>query len=343
MRKTSVAVSILALILALTTGACGLTARFLPTRTPTPTVTPSPSATPTFTPSPSATATLTPSRTPTPTATRIDGSVYENTDGGFSFVAPDDCVVSPHESSTWIGNQDIETIVIILSMSIDAQSPQATDAMFAVLNSLFKEGKGEYQIGAHSQMTTNGMPAESYEILGSILKTGITGQAVLIDAAPNHTLFLFGYSRTDRDETRWRNDGRSMFNTIMESVRVEGAQQPSSGESCTVSNDDTYGYTRENPIRIGGDAFGGPARERIYLDNLRGAKGESFTYERTGSMEFNDTILDKFTISGLGKEIVLYIDEYSYSPLQAPVGFTCASPLFPFNNIEEPQYTALLH
>ena len=41
---------------------------------------------------------------------------------------------------------------------------------------------------------------------------------------------------------------------------------------CPVSADDTYGYEEGNPIRVGGDFFNGAAREREYLDTLRGPR-----------------------------------------------------------------------
>ncbi len=90
-----------------------------------------------------------------------------------------------------------------------------------------------------------------------------------------------------------------------------------------VSTDKTYGYTQENPIKVGGDFLDGPVRERAYLDNLAGPNGETITYARIGSIIFGETILDAFVITGLGAEVTLYIDEYVYAELQAPVGFTC--------------------
>jgi hypothetical protein len=94
---------------------------------------------------------------------------------------------------------------------------------------------------------------------------------------------------------------------------------------CAISSDFTYGFTQENPVKVGGGAFDGPPRERAYLDNLRGPNGESITYERTGSLPFGDTILDAFEIKGLSQSVTLYIDEYNYTEPRAPVGFTCAS------------------
>lgn len=107
------------------------------------------------------------------------------------------------------------------------------------------------------------------------------------------------------------------------------ASNNSTGE-CVISIDHTYGYTQENPIKVGGGDFDGPPRERAFLDNLLGPNGERVSYERTGSFSFEDTILDIFDITGLSKQVTLYVDEYSYSEPQAPVGFTCLS-VFPLS------------
>lgn len=82
----------------------------------------------------------------------------------------------------------------------------------------------------------------------------------------------------------------------------------------------------ENPIRVGGDFFTGVARERAYLDNLRGPNGEKLTYERHGSTPGIDSILDIYEIYGLAKQIILYVDLYKYEELMAPAGLTCAGP-----------------
>lgn len=96
--------------------------------------------------------------------------------------------------------------------------------------------------------------------------------------------------------------------------------------TCPISTDETYGYTIENPIKVGGDFFSGVQRERAFLDNLLGPNGEPLTYVREGSMMGNDTILDAYRISGLDSPVVLYVDMYTFEELSAPVGFACAGP-----------------
>lgn len=52
------------------------------------------------------------------------------------------------------------------------------------------------------------------------------------------------------------------------------------------------------------------------------------TYEREGSLPFDDTILDAYivTYAGIDEPARLYLDEYSFEELFAPVGFNCDSP-----------------
>lgn len=95
------------------------------------------------------------------------------------------------------------------------------------------------------------------------------------------------------------------------------------------SNDPSYGYTKDNPIKVGGASDGvGPLNERRFLNALAGPNGEEISYERLGSTstgrnEFTRVILDmyKITYEGLDKEIILYINMYQSSKLKVPVGF----------------------
>ena len=151
----------------------------------------------------------------------------------------------------------------------------------------------------------------------------LQGQAVIVMPDDNQFLFGLGIANTGRDKKRWENEGRKVFSDLINSITFSTAQQSQSTNVCSISADKTYGYTQGNPIKVGGDDFGGPPRERAYLDNLLGANGEKISYERTGSLSFGDTILDAFEVTVAGKKVTLYIDEYAYTEPQAPVGFTC--------------------
>ncbi len=100
-----------------------------------------------------------------------------------------------------------------------------------------------------------------------------------------------------------------------------------------VSTDGTYGYTKENPIKVGGYKENvGPMSERFYLYTLRGPNGERIRFQRIGSCcpfqtphGFNGTgLLDMYevTYEGLSTPIKLFINMYDYEKPKAPVGFT---------------------
>jgi hypothetical protein len=93
-----------------------------------------------------------------------------------------------------------------------------------------------------------------------------------------------------------------------------------------------YAYSEANPVLVGGDdPDGGPARERRYLDRLRGPDGQSVTYVRLGSCCPFETpnaklygLLDMYevTYSGLAEPVVLYLNMYDPGEARAPDGFT---------------------
>ena len=62
-------------------------------------------------------------------------------------------------------------------------------------------------------------------------------------------------------------------------LRTQASQVP----PCPVAENDSYGYTREQPVQIGGSAMYAAARERRYLETLRGPEGQPLQYKRVGS------------------------------------------------------------
>lgn len=107
-------------------------------------------------------------------------------------------------------------------------------------------------------------------------------------------------------------------------------QAPTS--SCAVSDEAAFATTKDHAVQVGGGAMYVAARERRYLDALRGPSGEPITYKRIGALLAPDghTILDGYevTYTGLDKPITLYLDAYHYDDaLKAPKGFVCAVPI----------------
>jgi hypothetical protein len=95
--------------------------------------------------------------------------------------------------------------------------------------------------------------------------------------------------------------------------------------------DPTYGYTPENPVRVGGFGSDDPeSGQRAYLGALYGPEGQPIYYERVGSQPGADCVLDVFAITyeGLGDQpLLLYVDLYHRERLRAPLGLRGLGPV----------------
>jgi hypothetical protein len=100
-----------------------------------------------------------------------------------------------------------------------------------------------------------------------------------------------------------------------------------------VVTDPTFGYSPDNPIKVGGaEMREGPLREKLYLNALRGSGGQVVEYERLGGCcgfstpngHFGKGWLDVFniTVEGESKPVTLYLNMYDPGQPVAPTGFT---------------------
>lgn len=104
----------------------------------------------------------------------------------------------------------------------------------------------------------------------------------------------------------------------------------STGKGSVGNVADDYGYSQQNPIKVGGGNQG-PAMERKYLNRLTGPNGEIVTYQRSGSCCHFDTsngfmgmgMLDIYIVKIAGDTVSkkLYLNMYDSGRLYAPKGF----------------------
>ena len=103
------------------------------------------------------------------------------------------------------------------------------------------------------------------------------------------------------------------------------------------ADNDKYGLTPEQPVKVGKGPNGGPGNQRSYLEQLRDGKGKSVTYKRLGSCcpypskngLFGSAMVDKYevvyqNVKGKKKKTVIYISFYYYEEPMAVFGFTPA-------------------
>lgn len=304
MSKLPVAILIFALL-----ASCSFPPLQAPTATPTATSTPPPTATPI----PTATQTQVPA-TPTPTAELIPVE-----EGGFSILVSRELETDLQGNTIGIFDQGSTLIISFTGTAYQETQYTLNDVIDQYLDELASKG-GTFNQSEPSAVMVDGREGISVDLTGILFEAPIEGRAIAVSPAKDFIVFGLGISNLSEEEENWRKSGSVIFQELLDSLTFTEVQST----ACEVSTDQTYGYSMENPIKVGGEAFGGPARERLYLDNLRGPNGEGLSYEREGSLPFGETVLDGYKITGPGIEATLYLDEYSFTPPQAPVGFTCA-------------------
>ena len=291
-----------------------------PAATPTTTL----SSTATQTPIPTPTATRTPTRTLTATPRPLVelGERHMISGGGFSVRVPKGYASQIEEHQAFIS--DLEGKLVISFAGGESDSPEE-EIIDEYLKALAKRGQGEFEKTPANPVTVSRLQGKAFDLTGSLAGAPLKGKTFVLLTGPNRFLFALGISNSSEDQMSWEKLGSKVFEAVIQSIEIV---EPRSEAACPIADDRTYGYSRENAIRVGdgGELFGGPARERAYLDNLRGPNGEPISYERLGSLNFEDTILDEYRIAGLATPVTVYLDIYQFEELRAPVGLTCAGP-----------------
>ena len=100
------------------------------------------------------------------------------------------------------------------------------------------------------------------------------------------------------------------------------------------STDKSYGFTQQNPIKLGNGVEGGAANQRRYIELLRDAKGKGVSYKRLGSCCAYESangfmgvgLLDMYELTyldekGKKRKAIIYISFYDYEEPMVIYGF----------------------
>lgn len=284
--------------------------------------------TPAPTVAPTVTNTVEPTKTPVPTSTETiiptqtvpvfnpDAFVTLAVVEGFTISVPFPLLHQVDKNVIIIGDEEKT-----LTISFASDVYQSGDTLEGVLNdylgSLERRG-WEFTKSDPTDIEIDGATGIVIDLTGTFQGLNFEGQALTVSPRSDFVLFGLGLSQTSDNPDHWKKVGQGAFINL-----IEGIKFTETGGACPISTDTTYGYSENNPIKVGGDFISGVSRERAYLDHLLGPNGESLSYERQGSTISSDVILDIYNITGSGVDEILYVDLYNYSELQAPVGFTC--------------------
>jgi TolB protein len=120
----------------------------------------------------------------------------------------------------------------------------------------------------------------------------------------------------------WSPDATNLTQTL-----TEPTAKPE--DVCVNSTDPTYGYSIDNPIRIGYDP-----REKGNVATgcvpwLAGPQGQTLTIELLEEVDVNGSNICKVSASyqGQTEPDILYFDTNTFEQPEAPVGYSCGSPV----------------
>jgi hypothetical protein len=92
------------------------------------------------------------------------------------------------------------------------------------------------------------------------------------------------------------------------------------------TDDPTYGFTRENPVRLGSPGGASPLLVRRFLSALWGPAGQPLRYERAGACSTDPDRATgeaySVTYEGLDAPLILYFELRSSGDLRVPVGLS---------------------
>jgi hypothetical protein len=229
-----------------------------------------------------------------------------------------------------------------LSLEIDGSQATQVNAKETLFFSLANEPSGESaDVSACLQEILNRLSADianftssapqpiyaaSLEGLQTDISGSLFGEPMLGSLAVLHPdarcFSLVGMAVTAEANTLWKSTGKLAFDALLNHVRF----LPNLA-ACQVATDPTYGFSPENPIRVGSlNLYDGIARMEAYLNTLRGPNFEEIIYSRQNPI-YNkaEQIVDPYeiTYAGLSEPLTLYFDLYTYESPMAPAGFTC--------------------
>jgi hypothetical protein len=251
------------------------------------------------------------------------GSSFNVIQGGYNFTAPAGSDVSISGSGTLISALDSS---LLFSLNgINEMSTEKTDEeiLEALLTSLFNGGQSSYKKSALISASVEGYEGAAYDFSGKFLGSQVEGRALVIKPEARRYVSILGMAVVEDNQSLWTTTGKEAFNYILSSFRILPAEELLTAVVCSVSPNAKYGFSPSEAIKVGGGLSSGPLRERAYLDNLLTSDGKPITYTWVRSLESPDSIVDEYTLTVNGKEVTLYLDQYSYGVINAPRGFGC--------------------
>jgi len=243
--------------------------------------------------------------------------------GGYAVTLDLDAHVSVRGNLSLIGSRTHPVNTLIMGnvskyeiISVDELPQQVFDSLFGSEAQVSQEEVEEFEL--------DGVQGIALNYIARINQMIAKGRLVVVKPTEKRYVAIIGMGDpADPSGDQWIADGVEFFDAIVNGVEILDDDLLVDNTVCPMATDESYGFSPDNPIRVGGDAIGGPARARAYLDNLQDSKGNWLAYERKGSMEHGGAIVDAYVVILGGVERLIYLNQYDYAELLTPVGFSC--------------------
>lgn len=249
---------------------------------------------------------------------------YQVIQGGYGLeLSLSDFHVSVRGPMTWVRSRETPVNTMVLGniskyelVGLDELRPQIFASLFG------SDAKIEEEEVENIEL--DGVKGIAVNYAASITQMKAKGRLVIVKPTEKRYIAVVGIGDpADPKGDQWLAHGVDFFEATLKGLSVLDESAIENREICPMAEDETYGLSKENPIKVGGEAWEGPARARAYLDNLKGMDGQWVVYERTGSIEVGSMPLDAYEVQVDGKTITLYVDQYSFETLQTPQGLNC--------------------
>jgi hypothetical protein len=285
-----------------------------------------------------------PQSSPTPIPTNPDvvqeilAGRFVDYPGGFSFRAPVlyGLDMNSGQIVLWEQNDKIEILLQGKTYDDPAGIP-AEDVLPGILEKISSRISG-FQAAEPFPVDISGIPGQAVDYMVENPADPLIGRIYTVEAGPNQSFLAMAFVPNEANSQLWEEKVAPLMEGIIQSIQfLDPSTIPS---SCVISTDESYGFTKENPIKIG-DGLGGSFKEgvlisdptsienriRAYFETLRGPDGQQIRYERRGESDLQGYTVDEFAISYTGKlPVSVYVDLSQFEDPAAPVGFSCSGP-----------------
>jgi hypothetical protein len=240
--------------------------------------------------------------------------------GGFALDLPQG-FLSLYRPATIILGQEEEGMILSAGGGLEVEPISYTAGLERFLLAMTSD-ISDLTTEEYETVFVDGQEGLAADFQGTLNGRQVSGRLLYLNTSDMQFLVVMGFSWTDS----WETTGSQAYEAMVESIELFPPTPMLN--LCPVSADPTFGFTQENPIRVGqGDPLTGPRMEQDYLNLLRGPNGENVTYVRRGSLPTDETILDEYelTYGDPPTTIILYLDQYHDAQFRIPRGFSCGN------------------